>query len=159
MVWNQLNQRLDCLMRLLYAWSVESPASEAKALENILEWWRQKTSLSPQITCGIAGIYTIIKRIPHNSVRRYHFHDLWSQEWFSILDDEMTSLWWTLYTRWTACSLNSGEYPRVPPFFGGGACTLMVPLGIFLTFISVTILRRRFATFFTSVKIDFLECW
>ena len=87
MVWNQLNQRLDCLMRLLYAWSVESPASEAKALENILEWWRQKTSLSPQITCGIAGIYTIIKRIPHNSVRRYHFHDLWSQEWFSILDD------------------------------------------------------------------------
>ena len=87
MVWNQLNQRLDCLMRLLYAGSVESPASEAKALENILEWWRQKTSLSPQITCGIAGIYTIIKRIPHNSVRRYHFHDLWSQEWFSILDD------------------------------------------------------------------------
>ena len=87
MVWNQLNQRLDCLMRLLYAWSVESPASEAKALENILEWWGQKTSLSPQITCGIAGIYTIIKRIPHNSVRRYHFHDLWSQEWFSILDD------------------------------------------------------------------------
>ena len=74
-------------MRFLRAGSVESTREWDKAVENILQWWRQKAPPSPQVTCGIVGIYTIIERIPHKSVRRYHIPVLWSQEWFSILDD------------------------------------------------------------------------
>ena len=70
-----------------HAGSVESTREWEKAVESILQWWRQKTPPSPHITCEIADLYIIIQRIPHKSVRRYHSPVLWSQEWFSILDD------------------------------------------------------------------------
>ena len=76
-----------CPTSTLHAGSVESTREWEKAVENILQWWRQRTPPSPHITCEIADLYTIIESIPHKSVRRYHSPALWSQEWFSILDD------------------------------------------------------------------------